>query len=65
MSQICQDFYSRLYKARDDISDLHILAMKEKLRTSVSLGELQKVLSEMKPYKSPGPNGIILELFRE
>jgi hypothetical protein len=79
MSQICQDFYGKLYKARDDtpaaaeakakaldhISNCLPPAMKEKLRALVSLSELQKVLSEMKPDKSPGPDGIILEFFRE
>jgi hypothetical protein len=79
MSQICQEFYGKLYTARVEttasaeakaqalrhISNRLTPAMKATLSASVSVGELQKALSEMKLGKSSGPDGIILEFYRE
>jgi hypothetical protein len=53
------------HQAFRSISDQLTASIKEKLRAPLQLGELQAALEAMSTGKSLGPDGIVLEFFKE
>jgi hypothetical protein len=79
LQYICKEYYKALYSARRETpattgtqhQALRCLSskltgdMKMKLRAPIQLGEQKAALNDMKTGKSPGPNGIVLEFYKE
>jgi hypothetical protein len=79
LQYISQKYYGDWYRARQGspttpgakfqslrpIQDKLIPEMKNKLKAPMQLGELQTALGEMCMEKSPGPDGVVLEFYRE
>jgi hypothetical protein len=79
MQQICHEYYRTLYTTRTGlvaseeakrqalrhVTDKFTGEMKTKLCAPLQLGELQAALKDMKGGKSPGPDGVILEFYKE
>jgi hypothetical protein len=77
LQHICQEYYSTLYTARTEtlmtigakaqvlnyLSDKPTLAMKDKLRLPLQVGELKTAIDNMCTGKSPGADGIVLEFY--
>ena len=78
MVQICTNYYSRLYTARESptamfraqnailcyVEDKLVQNTKNKLQALMSGSELQATLFDMQLDKSPGPDGIVMEFYR-
>jgi hypothetical protein len=79
MQQICKDYYEVLYTAREGtpasegakfqalrcVQDKLTPRMKQRLRELIQLGELQRTVNEMCTGKSLGPDGMVLEFYKE
>jgi hypothetical protein len=79
MQQICQEYYKTLYTTRprsvaseeakkhalQHVTNKLMREMKTKLCAPLQLGELQAALKDMKGNKSLGPDGVILEFYKE
>jgi exonuclease III len=79
LQQVCQEYYSTLYTARTEMPitngakfqtlryllDRLTPEMKCKLQKPIGLGELKRAIDLMCTGKSPGPDGIVLEFYRE
>jgi hypothetical protein len=79
MERLCQKYYRALYTKRPEasistgakfqalryLSDRLTGVMKVAPKAPFQLGELHATLTEMKVGKSPGPDGIIFEFYRE
>jgi hypothetical protein len=79
MQQICHKYYEILYTARQStpategakfqalryIQDRLFQVTKTKLGEPMQLRELHKAITEMSTSKSPGPDGVALEFFKE
>jgi hypothetical protein len=79
LQYICQEYYSALYTARREtpvtagakcqtlryLPDKLSTEVKNKLRAPIQLGELKAAVDNMRTGKSPGPDGIVLEFYKE
>jgi hypothetical protein len=79
MANICHEYYRRLYTARPDSTggkEAKDLALgftrdrlsreaKTRLQSPLSLGKLKQAMDAMKVGKSLGPNGIVIEFYKE
>ena len=79
IGEICQANYQRLYLARvataetvaaeavalECVQDCVPSDMKTELKQPLSLAELKQAVDEMKPGKAPGPDGTILEFYKQ
>ena len=72
---IVERFYSSLYKRKDTcpktqeffisyIKRVLTEQQKDQLKEDLSIPEIKKVISEIKPNKSPGPDGISIEFYK-
>jgi exonuclease III len=79
LQHICKEYYSALYEARSAtpvtigakhqtfryLSDKLSPEMKRKLQAPIQLSELKLAIDNMCVGKSPGPDGLILEFYKE
>lgn len=79
MANICQEYYRRLYTAKPNsaggkeakelalgfMRDRLTKEAKTRLQSPLLLGELKKAVDAMKVGKSSGPDGIVIEFYRE
>jgi hypothetical protein len=79
MAKVCQDFYQKLYSMRQPslasggakyqalryIQDRLSVRAKASLSLQISASELKHAIDDMQTGKSSGPDGLILEFYRE